>query len=106
MFLDISPEHLPLVSTQPGVSTAGPMQVIGTRASDHVRMPHVADDVSHLLIPPVHAVRQAGIFGCTGAGVSHRLREEAGIRAVAAAYSSEDILDGARVSAMSVAFVE
>ncbi|MCC3326374.1 hypothetical protein [Nocardia abscessus] len=103
MFVEITPEHLPIIAAQLGISTADLVQEIGTSAAGAVPMSPAIDDVS-LMMPEVFGVYGAGFFGHTVQGVAYGVDGEAQLPQVGAAYSGEDILDGAHVSSVGTTF--
>ncbi|MEU4345503.1 hypothetical protein AB0H00_30330 [Nocardia sp. NPDC023852] len=105
MALEITPEHLPLISAQLGISTDDLIRVIGTSAANAVPMPPGNDDVSKLY-PGVLAPYGQGVFGSTVNGVAYRVGAEATLPQVGAAYSGEDILSGGNVLSTSSRFVK
>ncbi|MGK8520049.1 PE domain-containing protein [Nocardia asteroides] len=103
MFVEVTPEHLPMIAAQLGISTADLIAEIGTSAAAAVPVPPAIDDVS-LMMPEVFGAYGTGFFGHTVQGVAYGTDGEMQLPQVGAAYSGEDILDGAQVRSVGTTF--
>jgi hypothetical protein len=102
--LKVTPEHLPVVSTQLDMAAEMALASLGQSAAQCVIMPPAADAVSMAILPAVTAVYGQSFFACTGEGFAHRQAGSAMLPPTAVAYSGADIVDGAGISSTAAPF--
>ncbi|MEU0506995.1 hypothetical protein [Nocardia sp. NPDC005998] len=98
MALEITPEHLPVVSSQLDAIADSAIASLVQTASTCVVFPPGWDYLSLMVLPQVTAAYGQSFYGCTGDGFVHREPASASLPSMAVAYSGADIIDATGVA--------
>ena len=101
MALDITPEHLPVVSSQLDAIADVAIASLVQTASTCVTFPPAADALSLFVLPQITAAYGQSFFNCVGDGFVHRQVGSAALPPTAVAYSGSDIINGAGINSTS-----
>jgi hypothetical protein len=106
MALEITPEHLPVVSSQLDAIADSAIGSLVQTASTCVIFPPGWDFVSVMVLPQVTAAYGQSFYNCTADGFVHRQVGSAALPPTAVAYSGADIINGAGVASTGATLSE
>ncbi len=98
MALDITPEHLPVVSSQLDAIADSAIGSLIQTAATCVVFPPGWDFVSMMVLPQVTAAYGESFYSCSAAGFVHRQVGSAALPPTAIAYSCADAINSAGVA--------
>lgn len=101
MDLEVTPEHLPVVSSQLDLIADMTITSLVQTASTCVVFPPALDALSLMVLPQITAVYGQSFFDCVGDGFVHRQVGSAALPPTAVAYSGSDIINGAGITSTS-----